>query len=192
MKYANGWNETSWNSTMTKQNFCYLVLIASVSQAGNLGTIFDSSVTIKPHISNVIRSSALQLRNISRICPICNTTQQIIHTVMTSRLDNNSALLYGFPANQLYRLQKTQNTAASILKFSRKSWHITLFLKELQWLPVNQRIVFKLLLIAYKYTNYVAPSYLTEMFSKYLPTRTLHSGKGMVKNLPLLRGARCS
>ena len=39
-----------------------------------------------------------------------------------------------------------------------------------------QRIIFKLLLIVYKCTKNVAPSYLTDLLSKYLPTRTLRSG----------------
>ena len=108
--------------------------------------------------------------------------RSFIHSFITSRLDNNNALLYGLPANQLYHLQKIQNTAARILTFSRKSCHITPILKELHWLPINQRIIFKLLLIVYKCTNNVAPSYLTELLSKYLPTRTLHSG-----NMQLLK-----
>ena len=72
--------------------------------------------------------------------------------------------------------------AAGILTFFRKSCHITLILKELHWLPINQRIIFKLLLIVYKCTNYAAPSCLTDLLSKYLPTRTLRSG-----NMELLK-----
>jgi hypothetical protein len=152
--------------------------IAPVSQARNLGAIFDTSMTMKPHISNVIRCSAFQLRNISRIRKYLSrdATEQIIHSFITSRLDNNNALLYGLPANQLYRLQKIQNTAARILTFSKKSCHITPILKELHWLPVTQRIIFKLLLIVYKCTNNIAPSYLSELISNYVPARTLRSG----------------
>ena len=125
--------------------------ITSASQARNLCAIFYSSITMKPHISNVIHSSAFQLRNISRIRKYLSrdATEQIIHSFITSRLDNNNALLYGLPANQLYRPQKIQNTTARILTFSRKSCHITPILKELHWLPVNQRTVFKLLMIVY-------------------------------------------
>ena len=71
---------------------------------------------------------------------------------------------------------KIQNTAARILTFSRKSCHITPILKELHWLPVTQRIVFKLLMIVYKCTNNIAPSYLSELLSQYSPMRTLCSG----------------
>ena len=123
--------------------------------------------------------SSAQLRNISRIRKYLSrdATEQIIHSFITSRLDNNNALLlYGLPANELYRLQKIQNTAARILTFSRKSCHITPILKELHWLPVNQRIVFKLLMIVYKCIDNIAPSYLSELLSQYSPTRTLRSG----------------
>ena len=138
----------------------------------------------KPYIDVVL----LRIRCLSTVHAwyFCNlsrdATEKIIHSFITSRLDNNNALLYGLPANQLYRLQKIQNTAARILTFSMKSCHITPILKELHWLPINQRIIFKLLLIVYKCTNNVAPSYLTELLSKYLPTRTLRSG-----NMQLLK-----
>ena len=135
-------------------------------------------MTMKPHISNVIRCSALQLRNIGRIRKYLSrdATEQIIHSFITSRLDNNNALLYDLPANQLYRLQKIQNTAARILTYSKISYHITPVLEGLHWLPVAQRIVFKLLLIVYKCINNVAPLYLSELLSNYVPTRTLRSG----------------
>ena len=135
--------------------------IASASQAWNLGAIFDSSMTMKPQISNVIRSSTFQLRNISRIRKYLNrdATEQIIHSLITSRLDNNCALLYGLPANQLYRLQKFKILLLASITFSRKSCHITPISKELHWFPVTQRIVFKLLLIVYKCTHNIAPSF---------------------------------
>ena len=88
----------------------------------------------------------------------------------------------GLPDNQLCRPRKfkTQQHASS---HSPGSFVISLqFLKELHWIPINQRIIFKLLLIVYKCTNNVAPSYLTELLSKYLPTRTLRSG-----NMELLK-----
>ena len=44
--------------------------------------------------------------------------------------------------------------------FSRK---ITPLLKELQWLPVRQRIIFKILMIVYKALNGQTPSYVTEL-----------------------------
>ena len=37
------------------------------SQGRNMGVIFDSTMTLKPHISNIVRVSSFHIRNISRI-----------------------------------------------------------------------------------------------------------------------------
>ena len=88
--------------------------ITPSSQARNLGVIFDSTMTLKPHISNIVCVSSFYIQNVS-----------------------------GLPQNQISRLQHIQNTAAHVVTLSRKSCHITPILKELHWLPVSQRIVFK-------------------------------------------------
>ena len=41
--------------------------ITPSSQARNVGVIFDSTITLKPHISNMVRVSSFNIRNISRI-----------------------------------------------------------------------------------------------------------------------------
>ena len=43
--------------------------------------------------------------------------------------------------------------------------HITPLLFDLHWLPVNQRIVFKILLLVYKVLHQLAPSYLVDLIS---------------------------
>ena len=42
-------------------------LITPSSQARNLGVIFDSTMTLKPHISNIVRVSSFYIRNVGRI-----------------------------------------------------------------------------------------------------------------------------
>jgi hypothetical protein len=118
------------------------------SKARNLGVIFDSTMTMKYHISNIVRSSSFHIRNIGRIRKYLNhnATEQIIHAFITSRLDNGNSLLYGLASNQLSRLQRIQNTAARILTLSKRSCHITPILKQLHWLPVRYRIIFKIVL----------------------------------------------
>ena len=76
------------------------------------------------------------------------------------------------------------NYTISILTFSRKCCHITQILKEPHWLPVTQRIAFKLLMTVYKCTNNFAP-YLFELLSHYSPTRALRS-----RNKQLLQEAK--
>ena len=158
--------------------------ITPSSQARNLGVIFDSTMSLKPHISNIVRVSSFHIRNISRIRKYLNQSaaEQIIHAFVTSRLDNGNALFYGLPQNQISRLQHIQNTAARVVTLSRKSCHITPMLKELHWLPVSQRIVFKLMLIVHKSVNNIAPIYISELLKVYTPSRNLRSS-----NMSLLK-----
>ena len=52
---------------------------------------------------------------------------------------------------------------------------ITPLLMELHWLPVEQRINFKILLITYKALNGQAPTYISDLFTYYRPARLLRS-----------------
>ena len=44
----------------------------------------------------------------------------------------------------------------------RKHDHVTPLLKELHWLPVEQRIIFKILLLTFKALNNLCPSYIRD------------------------------
>ena len=53
--------------------------------------------------------------------------------------------------------------------------HVTPVLMNLHWLPVEQRIQYKLLIQVYKALNGLAPEYITDLLQAYFPTRTLRS-----------------
>ena len=53
----------------------------------------------------------------------------------------------------LPRLQNVQNVAARIIVRLGKNAHITLVLKELDWLLVDLRIVYNINLLTFKYIN---------------------------------------
>ena len=57
----------------------------------------------------------------------------------------------------------------------RKADHITPFLVELHWLPVEQPINFKILMFTYKIVNGLAPIYLNELLVRYFPSRDLRT-----------------
>ncbi len=58
---------------------------------------------------------------------------------------------------------------------SRKYDHITPILQSLHWLPIKYRISYKILSLAYKALNGLAPAYLTSLLSRYNPSRSLRS-----------------
>ena len=102
-------------------------------------------------------------------------TKAIIHAFVTSKIDYCNCLLFGFPDYLLQRLQRILNCAARVVYQSNKYDHITPLLMELHWLPVEQRIKFKILLITYKALNGQAPTYITDLLSYYRPARPLRS-----------------
>ena len=79
-------------------------------------------------------------------------------------------LLYGLSkVLSLNRLQLVQNRAARITRTSTKKYeHVTPSLIDLHWLPVESRIIYKILLLVYKAINGFSPSYIIIQFAQYL------------------------
>jgi len=61
-----------------------------------------------------------------------------------------NSILYGLPKFEHDKLQRIQNIAARRITGTKRKEHITPTLKDLHWLPVKSRIVFKILLLTNK------------------------------------------
>ena len=84
--------------------------------------------------------------------------------------DYANALLYGISNTSLERIQKVQNAAARIVTLTRKRDHITPVLYNLHWLPIKERIEYKILL-----TPLLTPRYIIDLLYVYVPKRNLRS-----------------
>ena len=91
-------------------------------------------------------------------------------------MDFNNALLLGLPDTLLNRLQVLQNAAARLTMRAPKRAHITPTLMSLHWLPVKQRILYKVLLTVFKALHELAPSYIKDLLvAKPVSARSLRS-----------------
>jgi len=107
---------------------------------------------MKDHISALSRSCFWQLRQLQfvRSSLTSDTAKTLVHAFISSRLDYCNSLLYGVSDSMLKKIQAFQNAAAWVVTGARKVDHITPVLRELHWLPVHQRIRYKLAMTVYR------------------------------------------
>ena len=137
-------------------------VVQSSSKVRDLGITLDNKMTMEDHVHNVCRSAYAQLASISHIHRHLTpeATKSLMHALVTSRLDYCNTLLYGLPKVLLNKLQRVQNVCARIVTRTPRHERITPVLKELHWLPVEQRIYFKVLMHTYRSIHGHAPAYL--------------------------------
>ncbi|CAB1343981.1 unnamed protein product [Coregonus sp. 'balchen'] len=86
----------------------------------------------------------------------------------------------------LQPLQLIQNAAARLVFNLPKFSHVTPLLRTLHWLPVEARICYKTMVLAYGAVRGTAPPYLQALISPYTQTRALRSStSGLLAPLPL-------
>ena len=85
---------------------------------------------------------------------------QLIHALVTVRIDYCDSLLYGLPDCSLSTLQRILNSEARIFCKISKFDYITITLLDLHWLHIHQRIPFKILILTYQAYHKTAPQYL--------------------------------
>ena len=141
---------------------------------------------MKKQVVAVCQAAYGRLRAINNIRKTLTeeATKILVHAFVTSRLDNANSLLSGIPASALTKLQRIQNAAARTVLRIRKRDHITPALKVLHWLPVKQRIQFKVLTLTWKALHNEAPQYITDLLIPLSHTRTLRSSKHLLLCVP--------
>jgi hypothetical protein len=151
--------------------------IVPSDHAKNIGVTMDCHMTMDKHVSRLCSSASLAIHSIGKIrCYLDQiSTERLVHAYVTSRLDYCNSILLGLPTSTISRIQVLQNMAARLVTLTRKYEHITPVLYSLHWLPVKQRIEYKVLLLTYKALHQQAPSYITDLLSFYKPARQLRS-----------------
>ena len=77
--------------------------------------------------------------------------------------------------NVSWNVYSVLNSAARLIHITRRYEHVTPLLIQLHWLPIEQRITFKIAVITFKALHGAAPSYITDLIKPYTPGRLLRS-----------------
>jgi len=86
----------------------------------------------------------------------------MVQAFVISRLDYCNALCYGITDELTRCLQSVQNAAARLVKGTRRCDNISPVLRQLHWLPVRQRVVFKIATLVHRSLSGNAPGYLAD------------------------------
>ena len=106
-------------------------------------------------------------------------------SLVTSRLDYANSLLFGTSQANLNKLQRIQNTLAKLVDPSHT--HSSDALHTLHWLPVRQRINFKIATLTFKLLLHSSPAYLANLIQPYVPSRALRSHEQQLLAQPRVR-----
>ena len=152
-------------------------LIKASSSVRNIGAYLDQNLKMDVQVKLTCKSAWFHLYNISRIRCFLTSDQakSVTHAYVTSKLDFNNVLLAGVPQYLTSKLQMVQNAAAKLITGSKKHDHVTPILHSLHWLPIYQRIIFKVLLLTFKALQGDGPLYLQELLLLHQSPRNLRS-----------------
>ena len=123
--------------------------VLPVQSVRDLGVYMDADMTMRTHVTTVVRScfAALrQIRSVWRSLPR-HALLTLIRALVVSKVDYCNSVLAGLSVQLQDRLQ---NDDARLVFSARRSEHITPLLRELHWLKVPERVKFRLSVLAYR------------------------------------------
>ena len=150
-------------------------IIKYSSTAQNLGIIFDQKLALSQYTISLSKSINRTLNTIRLIRPsiTTNIAQLLVTSLILLIIDYCDSTLHRLPRNSITPFTKLLYSAARIVyripKYSRT--HITPYFKILHWLPITQRIQYKIILLTHLATHHNKPDYFTDLLTDYNPSR---------------------
>jgi len=134
----------------------------------DLGVTLDAQLTMKNHVDGVARSCFYQLRQLRSVHRSVPTyaLHTLVHAFISSHIDYCNTVLYGATDAVIRRLQAVLHAAARLITGVRRNNHVMPTLRDtLHWLPVSQRITFKIAQMTYDCIHGRSPVYFRDICS---------------------------
>ena len=135
----------------------------------NVGVTLDKNLSMSKHVNNISSHCYKILKDIGKIRKSLQKDhlEKLVHSVISSRLDYCNSLLINISKDDLYKLQKVQNTAARLVLGRRRRESARDALRELHWLNVETRILFKVILLVFKVVRGLCSENMTLKFKAF-------------------------
>ena len=162
-----------------------------IDSAENLGVFLDPHLTYDHHISCVVSSCIAKRCQINRVKRSFDkeTLELLITSLVLNKMLYCSSVWSNTTLQNINKLQSIQNFASKILTNFRKFDHVTPLLRELNWLPVKEQLIYRDFVLIFKYQNDLAPQYLTSKFTKRSNIHTRNTRMRNSLQIPLYRTA---
>ena len=111
----------------------------------NVGVWLDENLTLSKQVSTSVSHGFKVLKDIKKVKKFFEKShlEKLTHAMVTSRLDYCNSILYGTSSDNMDKMQRLQNFAAKCVLSRKRGESATAALKELHWLNVKSRIVYK-------------------------------------------------
>jgi len=162
------------------------IKIAFSSTVNLLGVTLDEDLSLNHHVTDIVHGCSNHTRALRHIRPLINLSaaRMVAQGNETSRLDNCNGLLYGTSARNVERQQVAQNSLAQAMCQATWSSSATELRRSLHWLPVKQRVDYKVAVIAYRTRSTGVSSYPSTLIKDYEPGRSLRSSDRLLLRSP--------
>ena len=146
--------------------------LCPVNSVRNLGVWFDSDFSLSKHVQNVCKRCFVKLCDFRHVRWFLTHDVSVLvaNALVISRLNYCNSPFRSISKFNPHKLQCIQNSVAKIVSNTSHYTSITPVLKKLQWLPVEQCMVFKTATLVYKFPHTGFSRYLLHIF---LPTAVL-------------------
>ena len=135
----------------------------------NLGFYLDEHLTMSKQINYVCAQGYRMISNLWKISKKVvdkDLRTQLVHSGVLSKVNYCNSLYNSLPATQTRKLQKLINSATRFIfniRGKQRYQHITPYLQQLHFLPVEYRSDFKVCLMVFKCFKENTPAYLKEL-----------------------------
>ena len=136
-----------------------------------LGVTLDYKLTLNTQVTKIVSSCNYHIRALRHIRSSLthDAAVTIACSLVNTRLDYCNSLLLSTSLDNVNRLQRVQNNLARAVFNLRRYDSVSHHIRALHWLPINERITYKMAVITYIALNTGQPSYLSNFLVKHTP-----------------------
>jgi len=146
----------------------------------NLGVLIDEQLSMDTNARQCAKTCFFHLRRIRQLHRYvdCETLYMLVRALVLSRLDYCNSLFASSFKSRIKRLQRVQDAAARLLCNAPPRAHASSLRKQLHWLPVSNRIQYKLCTIMFDVQHDRAPEYIMDLCVPCQDSRLRSAARG--------------